>query len=215
MRPYYEHAGITIYHGDCRHVLKRLSGKVDAVVTDPPWPTEHQYVIGNDESAELVGYVARWSVPYARRLVIHLSATTDPRLLGVVPAGMPFLCTRWLDYARPAYRGRTLSADVAYVFGHEFPPASEGHMLPGRTMACRNGDTRAATGHPTPRKYEHARWLVRWYGGATVLDPFMGSGTTLVAAKNLGRRAIGIEIEERYCEIAAKRLAQEVMDFGQ
>jgi len=65
--------------------------------------------------------------------------------------------------------------------------------------------------HPTPRKLAHVRWLVNWFGGELVIDPFMGSGTTLRAAKDCGRRAIGIDIVERYCEIAAKRLAQGVL----
>jgi site-specific DNA-methyltransferase (adenine-specific) len=71
--------------------------------------------------------------------------------------------------------------------------------------------------HPTQKPEQVMRWCMqlRWTAGTTeILDPFMGSGTTLRAAKDLGRKAIGIEIEERYCEIAANRLAQECLQFA-
>lgn len=71
--------------------------------------------------------------------------------------------------------------------------------------------------HPTGKPLRLITQLVTLFSdpGELILDPFMGSGTTLRAAKDLGRRAIGIEIEERYCEIAVKRLAQEVLSFAQ
>jgi DNA modification methylase len=73
-----------------------------------------------------------------------------------------------------------------------------------------------AFGHPCPKPVRFCTQIISRLTtpGQLVVDPFMGSGTTLVAAKQLGRRAIGIDIEERYCEIAAKRLEQEVLDFG-
>jgi site-specific DNA-methyltransferase (adenine-specific) len=73
-----------------------------------------------------------------------------------------------------------------------------------------------ANGHPTEKPEPLMAELVTLFTdpGETILDPFMGSGTTLVAAKRLGRKAIGIEIEEKYCEIAAKRLAQRALDFS-
>jgi DNA modification methylase len=76
-------------------------------------------------------------------------------------------------------------------------------------------DTRDEFTHPSPKQLNHYSKLVEMFtpDGGSVIDPFMGSGTTLRAAKDLGRKAIGIEIEERYCEIAAKRMAQEVLQF--
>ena len=67
--------------------------------------------------------------------------------------------------------------------------------------------------HPTQRLIQHVRWLCKWFGGASVIDPFMGSGTAALACMGLGLTFTGIEIEERYCEIAAKRLSQEVFPF--
>jgi DNA modification methylase len=85
-----------------------------------------------------------------------------------------------------------------------------------KAIAIASTDTGEKNGHPCPKPLSWMRWLVSLGSrvGETVLDPFMGSGTTLVAAKQLYRNAIGIEIEERYCEIAAKRLSQEVFDWG-
>jgi len=79
-----------------------------------------------------------------------------------------------------------------------------------RVFDCRRSDPDRE--HPTQKPLDLMRWCLGFFPEAqTVLDPFMGSGTTLRAAKDLGRKAIGIEIEERYCEIAAKRMAQEVL----
>ena len=101
--------------------------------------------------------------------------------------------------------------DIAYFYGTA-PKRSIGmHVVPGQ---CRyNTKTGKETAHPCPRKLIHAEWLVKWWSAPTdtVIDPFAGSGTTLLAAVNLGRPAIGIEIEERYCEMAARRFDQQIL----
>ena len=203
MKPYYSHAGVTIYHADARDVVPHLA--YETVITDPVWPNAPDGLFGVDDPVRLFAEVA--SLLRCNRLAVQLGCNSDPGML--VSVGMPFVRVCWLPYIVPGYRGRVLySGDVAYLYGAI--PKQNGHkVITGEHKA--HGDGRSE--HPSPRALGHTRWLVgRWSEPTdTVLDPFMGSGTTLVAAKATGRSAIGIEIEERYCEIAAQRLAQEVL----
>lgn len=215
MKPYYQQDGITIYHSDCRDVLPTLSDKsVDVIITDPLWPNcTVDFMDGSDDPYGLFNDAALHFPRLADRAVIHLGCDSDPRFLLGVPPEMPFFRTGWLQYVRPHYKGRVLyTSDVAYVFGDPPAAAPGRHLLPGQYM--HNQATKKIHGHPCPRRLSHVLWLVGWYGGDTILDPFMGSGTTLDAAKQHGRKAIGIEIREEYCEIAARRLSQGVFGLG-
>jgi site-specific DNA-methyltransferase (adenine-specific) len=227
MKPYYEQDGIVIYHGDCREILPMLDA-VDSIITDPVWPNAGILAAlqGAERANELLAEAAL--LFRANRLVIQVGCDTDVRFLNSIPDAWPFIRVCWLEYAQPGYKGRLLySGDVAYIFG--VPPSAKPgrHLMAGRCMSARVDKAPNRTGaqdgkrtgpepewHPTPRRYEHVSWLVRWYGDGLILDPFCGSGTTLLAAKNGGYPAIGIELEEKYCEIAAKRLGQSVMQFG-
>jgi len=203
--PYYERDGITIYHGDCREILPTLA-PVDLVLTDPP------YGVGKaawDDTLPL------WWMDDAARLA---------PALGVMP-GVPNLLRLPHEIGRLTYRW-TLAAHI--VNGMTRGAMGYGNWIPclvyaaddisiyrqasdaGRVVIGR--DTKPD--HPSPKPYEAMRWFVSSLPGDTILDPFMGSGTTLRAAKDLGRRAIGIEIEEKYVEIAIKRLQQETLPLG-
>lgn len=213
MRPYYSHAGITIYHGDCREILPHLP-KVDAVITDPPYGIAHRRGTAKDRgkgvSLGCVGIQgdaiafdpSRWlTFPE----VIMWGANFFSAAL---PAG------RWLIWDKQEHGG---SGDFseAEIAWHSKGNAIKmfRHMWLGVQRASEVGEERL---HPTQKPVALMAWCIGQCrtNPQTILDPFMGSGTTLVAAKNLGRKAIGIEIEERYCAIAVQRLQQEVFDFG-
>jgi hypothetical protein len=211
MKPYYQDNNVTIYHGDCREILPTLE-PVDLLLTDPVWPDATAEIPGKGRALELL--TESLLVAKAGRLAIHLGCDSDPRVLLAVPRQWEFFRVVWLRLALPHYKGRLLyGSDVGYLFGE--PPASRpgAHLIPGEVNSISPFGREAD--HPCPRKLEHVRWLAGfWSESGTILDPFMGSGTTLRAAKDLGREGIGVEIEEKYCEMAAKRMAQEVLNLN-
>lgn len=212
MRPYYQDDACTIYLGDCREILPEI-GRVDLVLTDPVWPNADPRLTGADNPSELFGQ-ALSLLPEADRVLVWLGCQSDPRFLLSVPESLSFLRMCYMRRAVPSYNGRCLvSGDVLYCFG-SWPSSRSGRrVLPGECSVTSR--PRLKQDHPCARNEEHTRWVVGWWSDEQdmVLDPFLGSGTTLRAAKDLGRKAIGIEIEEKYCEIAARWLQQEVLDL--
>lgn len=211
MKPYYDQAGITIYHGDCRDILHALS-LVDLVITDPPYGISFQSNYRKIKHAEIHGDDAlpigriNQSISMAKRAAYvfcrweNLAAMPKPRSVLV------WVKNNWSMGDLKHEHGRQWEAICFYpAVDHEFVK-----RIPDVILADRTGNNE----HPTEKPVSLISTIIQANVGETILDPFMGSGTTLRAAKDLGRRAIGIEIEERYCEIAASRLAQEVLPFG-
>lgn len=207
MKPYYERGGITIYHGDCREILPNLE-PVDLVLTDPPYNVGLDYgATVDDQREDYASWCAEWfELCEGIAPVIAVSC-------GIANVGMwhtiktPLWCIAW---NKPAAMGRCTVGfnnwEPVLLYGR--PP----RVIADAFTAVIVPDF-SVEGHPCPKPLRWGLWQVANLSpkDGTILDPFMGSGTTLRAAKDLGRKAIGIEIEERYCEIAAKRLSQEVL----
>lgn len=219
MKPYYQDDYATIYHGDCRHIIPRLE-LCEVVITDPTWPGASVELFGSGDPIGM--YSDMWEAFGAEKLpvryAIQLGCMTDPLILNH-GFPLPFFRVCWLRYSFPSFRGRLLnSGDVAYLFGNPPPSRNGAHCIPGEVNDTQTAFNRSDwKGHPCPRKLPHVSWLVNYWSGIgdTILDPFMGSGTTLLAAKNHNRLCVGIEYEERFCEEAAKRLSQEVLALGE
>ena len=202
--------------GDCLEVMKTFPDKsIDLVLTDPVWPNATPELIGSDDPYGLFAAAMHEIVRLTDTLAVHLGCTSDPRFLRSVPDELPYFRTMWLHYTMPSHRGRVLiGSDVVYVFGR--PPRSrQGNRLITGELTARtsNLQLRKTIGHPTPRVLDHVRGLVSKLSneGDTVLDPFLGSGTTARACKDLHRHFIGIVIDPRYAAIAEARLRQEVL----
>jgi len=196
MTPYYQDDAVTIYHGDCREWMP----EAEIIVTDPPYgigkaPWDSEFMLP--------------PIPPSARALCLMPGVWN---IGNSPQQIWHLTYRWTLAAR-LINGMTNGAGG---FGNWIPALL--YSATGVSVYTQDGDCKefvvgreAKPDHPSPKPLAPVRWFVQRCPDGMILDPFMGSGTTLVAAKSLNRRAIGIEIEERYCEIAALRCSQEVL----
>lgn len=210
MKPYYEEAGITIYHGDCRDIVQYLSAYT--VISDPPYGMSYKPTRGSDGSKKwgdrtVAGddedFDPRWLLDGIRfPRVVLWGANHYSELLPSSPG--------WIIWDKTP-RGRKegfIAADVEMAWTNCLTRPLKFSMQWG-------GEQRGGEGffHPTQKPVALMDWVIRTCAEGIILDPYMGAGPVLVAAKNLDRKAIGIELEERYCEIAANRLRQSVLNF--
>jgi site-specific DNA-methyltransferase (adenine-specific) len=216
LKPYYQDEYATIYHGDCREILPQLA-PVDLVLTDPPYGTNN-----NCDYTRFSGGQRKNATLRQGRVWDSVSGDNEPfdpgfllNFPNVVIWGANNFSDRlpagaWLvwDKKHPGLEGKFMSdCEVAWKKGGCGVFLFR-HVWDGFNRASEKGKHF----HPTQKPVALFRWCLSLFPKAnTVLDPFMGSGTTLRAAKDLGLKSIGIEIEEQYCEIAAKRLLQEVL----
>lgn len=210
-KPYYSENGITIYHGDCREILPHLP-KVDLVLTDPP------YGIGRDgERASTGSHGGR--KPYEFLGWDSESPSTDTfECIFKVSINQIIWGGNYFTYALPASMGWIFWDKGQRICGSDGELAFTSYRQALRVFEFNRVEILLdGAEHPTQKPLRLMKKCIAFadkHGAvATILDPFMGSGTTLRAAKDLGRKCIGIEIEEKYCEIAVKRLAQEVLNL--
>jgi site-specific DNA-methyltransferase (adenine-specific) len=247
MKPYYEHGGITIYHGDYREVVPICP--CDVILTDPP------YGMTQNDWDTVVNLSWWWDITPSLCGGAIVFTASQPFTSLAVTTGLKYFKHEWIwrknrgsNFANtvrepfkehesvvvfaarqwtynPQKQPRRGSGaeraeyKVAWNPGgsnyREFAPRDPVELSSDRVPSSVQ-DFNTETGlHPTQKPEKLFSYLCATYSNPRdiVLDPFCGSGTTLKAAKALGRKAIGIEIEEKYCEIAAKRLSQEVFHF--
>jgi DNA modification methylase len=219
VKPYYEDDLVTLYHGDCLE-LSGVWTVADVLVTDPPYGMAY------------AGFGGRKGEPRrsAGALSIAGDGSTDVRDRALAEWGeKPALVFGRWNVARPASTKMRLIWDKSpcgfmgdlnlpwgaaeeeiYVLGSGFTGKREGNVIRAQTLMSSDKNRPE---HPTPKPIGLMEKLVGKTVGL-IADPFAGSGATLLAARNLGRAVVGVEIEEGYCELIAKRLSQQTFDFG-
>jgi DNA modification methylase len=222
--PYYADESVTLYHGDCREVQAWLVA--DVLVTDPPYGigwSKGAWTKGAHNPAANSG-IQNDADTSVRDAALEFWGAVRPALVfGSLDAAYPADWRRMLVFAKPPHAGLIgcrapwfRNWEPIFVLGQwpDQTPRRDAVVRTRHKAASGYSGYATAAGHPHAKPVDVLASLIEVCPPGVVADPFVGSGSVLVAAKTLGRRAIGVEIEERYCEVAAKRLAQDVLDFG-
>jgi DNA modification methylase len=208
IKPYYQDEWATIYNGDCRDILPELP-KVDLILTDPPYgigASSKKFINGTSATIKKYYEDVDWDIapPPKECFDLMFSVSSEQIIWG----GNYF----W-DYLKPTrcflIWDKTIHGNSYADCEFAWTSLKQVARIKALNMVAANLDGRV---HPTQKPLNLMLWCLSLVPKAqTILDPFLGSGTTVVASKKLNRKCIGIEIEEKYCEIAAKRLSQSVM----
>jgi site-specific DNA-methyltransferase (adenine-specific) len=225
-RSYYQDSFVTLYHGDCRELVPELLDyALHSIVTDPPYGvTDHEWdeVVPPEEWMRTKCAVVTASEPYATQLI------------NAAPLRFAFDCV-WVkncvSNAMNAAKMPMRRHERVLVFGdYEWTPqkrrrsteemarlnkkqretmqwATPDTVLEYDSVNCRHGER---TEHPSQKPVPLMEYLIKSFTAGVICDPFAGSGSTLVAAKRIGRHVIGFERDERFCELAARRCGQEL-----
>jgi len=215
--PYYSDDAVTIYHGDCREVLRTLTPSPQLLLTDPPYGIGYKVDAGGRSKGGMLQgqtvkgdsepFDPRWLLEYGRCVIFGANYFAHLLPPGGWVVWSKAQDNRWSDGAASQ---RSL-AEVAWTNIHNYVGLF--NCFWAGSPLYRIGEERGSQLHPTQKPVALMRWLVGRYTkpGDLVLDPYMGSGPIARACVDLGRTYIGVEIEERYCEAAVNRLAQEVL----
>lgn len=225
VNPYYADDQVALYHGDCLEVDEWL--QADVLVTDPPYGRNWQSGSGMTNSegrgrgSKPHGGIANDKSPEVRDLALIAWGDKPGVVFGDLLIAQPRLAVQALIYAKAADSGvkgarggYRRDAEAIYLTG-PWPAAVGGRtsILQSRSWVAGPTSPAFRYGHPHAKPVDLLEGLLGHCPPGVVADPFAGSGSTLVAARNLGRRAIGVEVEERYCELIAARLSQGCLDF--
>ncbi len=216
-QPYFQNELVTLYHGDCLEITEWL--EADVLVTDPPYGQAyksnmdrgsrtnwHDAIVGDDTTASRDAVIELWGDERAA-LVFGTWKVEKPTRTKQTVIWDKTPCGFMGDLSIPFGSAH----EEIYCLGKNgWTGTREASIVKAQMLMSAD---KARPDHPTPKPIGLMEKLITKTLG-TVADPFAGSGATLLAARNLGRKVIGVELEEKYCELIANRLSQEAFDFG-